>query len=1700
MVVSIAKIGVEHAEYFVLTAKAEQKARAAAGATRYYLPDAPGLDTMGQGRWAATGDLCVSADASIDRAALTRFLAGRDPGTGKMLARQFTPGGTFTDRRGIERRRRSVSAYDCTYSIPKSISAAWAVADPETRAHIEAAFLESVSAVVQHLQDHAVHSRRKAGGKEHVAVPNGVPVLKFVHTSSRAGDPQLHAHLLVQNLVKCEDGQWRTLDGRQLYANLAAASLRGAAVLRTALTMRLGWAWGVIDERLHADLAGIPADLLAEWSRRSRAVAKAAADLVSGFESQHRREPTPAERHMLWDQASVDTRQAKGEPVTEDQHERWADEARSLGLEPQDVIAAIGAAQPAQRDTYDRAALSIADAADPAAALTVGVAEAIQAQAEITKVELTDADIAAAAAAVISPTPELSDHPAISDRTATEIVNDAIARVQQTLRQRMIDTPSDQIAAPTDAKRWHSPGLVAAELAAIGWLRSPFAEPAGVPTSDLDTDGLSPDQAAAAEMVVNARTNGVAIVGPAGAGKTTTLRRIVGAIGADNVIAVAPTATAARTLGQAIGTRASTVARALTGIEPFPAAGLCVVDEASQLSTRDLAALLGLCAGQGLRVVQVGDNSQQGSVSAGGIFETVTDSAAIPTAALTTLHRFADPHERAATAALRTGSPKALDYHRNLDRIASGVEANAAEAAADWWQQRRHLDTVISAPGMETVHAINAEIAARRLDLGELGDVVAEVGGGHLARTGDIVVTRRNASRLTTRSGRAVNNGDRWILTGPAPNGGLRVADIDNPADTVELPARYAARWAQLGYSITHTRAQSVTVDEALTIVGNSTSLPAMYVGLTRGAKGNWLHVLTDRPSFDADVPTEHDDPDAVLAAVVARRQHRFTASRTPAPDEHPIASPALHLHAIAQTPHTQPLPVPERFDAAPWIRPRTNHDGTRADELTWHFEDQLQAAWSEADALVDAGYYDYLDHTGADSADDHFDAVEHLGDVTADLDPHSHLYAVTDESPPDSAYEGAQYDPDRIIEEGDIDMATATAHVHTEPRQGVDIAALHDELARIGFAEWIARRWGVAVGKHASESTRVECPIHEPGHTRSAHVIPGGNRQLFSCFRCGELGIDAITLIERVEHCSTRDAIARLAADLDVTATAQYVPQQRPQRPSIDLRPTSDVATALPHLDARQRTRFAELLAHCDAPTADVKLHPAVAHAAAAAEAAHAADDPEAKRSAAARLASLADPSTAARLARSGITPDEDPDAPTIRAEIIADRLLVYADEIAELAELRTQGIPHQDRPAAAAGFAAAVHKWLTDPTAHPLSHHYADPAPPDPAFADCDQLAGAYIGYLGQPTTPTPLPAARPTAIAAAATRPTPPPQAEREGTTPQGWAALDSAARWYSDQLAADTPQAHAAREYLNARGITPEDCHKWGIGWAPDAWHALCDHIGDEDLAHHVGLAGESPSGRRWDFLRSRIVFPIRDPQGRIAGFAGRHMAPDDDTPKYLNLRNTAYNTKGDALYGADQAAPAIARSATAIVVEGYTDVIAAHRAGITNAVAGCGTAIADGHLRTLARLGADTLTACLDSDQAGRQAALKLVRNAAEHRLPTRIAELPAGHDPADLTPDELHDSLTTPLPAIAAAVHAAVEDHDPTDASSTADRLAAALACHDLRNPAIAAAARASLISALGSQWHRVAPPPAAPQRDTADERSPVDRGETISR
>ena len=270
-----------------------------------------GRDGELAGRWAAGGSMSVTVGAAVTPQQLTASLSAVDPGSGERLGRRYTPGGTYVDNLGVTRRRRKFSAYDVVYAPPKSISVAWALADPTTRKEVEAAWDRSVGAVVGFVQAEAVASRSGTNGVRREEVPAGATIARFDHWTSRAADPHVHAHLLVHNRVQCSDGKWRTLDGRLLYHNAAAASAVGGAVLRAELSRRLGWSWDRVGDHWHAELAGSPRRLIAEWSTRRRQIDRAAQAKIRRFETAQQREPTPAERAELWARAQRTTRPSK---------------------------------------------------------------------------------------------------------------------------------------------------------------------------------------------------------------------------------------------------------------------------------------------------------------------------------------------------------------------------------------------------------------------------------------------------------------------------------------------------------------------------------------------------------------------------------------------------------------------------------------------------------------------------------------------------------------------------------------------------------------------------------------------------------------------------------------------------------------------------------------------------------------------------------------------------------------------------------------------------------------------------------------------------------------------------------------------------------------------------------------------------------------------------------------------------------------------------------------------------------------------------------------------------------------------------------------------------------------------------------------------------------------------------------------------
>ena len=238
------------------------------------------------------------------------------------------------------------------------------------------------------------------------------------------------------------------------------------------------------------------------------------------------------------------------------------------------------------------------------------------------------------------------------------------------------------------------------------------------------------------------------------------------------------------------------------------------------------------------------------------------------------------------------------------------------------------------------------------------------------------------------------------------------------------------------------------------------------------------------------------------------------------------------------------------------------------------------------------------------------------------------------------------------------------------------------------------------------------------------------------------------------------------------------------------------------------------------------------------------------------------------------------------------------------------------------------------------------------------------------------------------------------------------LERTAQFYTTYLW-ESKEAGKAREYLGSRGLGEEVLRAFGVGYAPSAWDQVLTRgqragFGVPELAA-VGLAQKGKKGGHYDRFRARIMFPVRDPRGRAQGFGARALRRDTK-PKYLNSPEGELYRKSRTLYGIDRARGPIAKAGRAVVVEGYTDVLAAHQAGIEQAVGVMGTAITPEQLQQLSPH-TDRIVLAMDADRAGQDAMLRVIELARQKSIRLQIAPMPDGKDPADLLTGDRADQF-----------------------------------------------------------------------------------------
>lgn len=280
----------------------------------------------------------------------------------------------------------------------------------------------------------------------------------------------------------------------------------------------------------------------------------------------------------------------------------------------------------------------------------------------------------------------------------------------------------------------------------------------------------------------------------------------------------------------------------------------------------------------------------------------------------------------------------------------------------------------------------------------------------------------------------------------------------------------------------------------------------------------------------------------------------------------------------------------------------------------------------------------------------------------------------------------------------------------------------------------------------------------------------------------------------------------------------------------------------------------------------------------------------------------------------------------------------------------------------------------------------------------------------------------------------------------------AANTAAAKFYQERL--ESPEAAHGREFLQKRGFDKSSAEHFGVGYAPDEWDSLSKALRAQGFtAEELLLAGLTKEGQRGpiDRFRDRLIWPIKDISGDVVGFGARKLSEKDEGPKYLNTAETQVFKKSQLLYGLDLAKKEISKKRQAVIVEGYTDVMAAHLAGVTTAVATCGTAFGDEHIKKLRQLLMDDdafrgeVIFTFDGDAAGQKAALRAFDDDQKFVTQTFVAIEPNGLDPCELRQERgdvaVRDLIARRVPLFEFAIKSSIKQYDLTTAEGRVSAL-----------------------------------------------------------
>ncbi len=900
------------------------------GLADYYLGDSPSGDVDGAvserlaapgASWWGGGAQVLDLDGPVERGQFVPLYAKGVRPDGGYLGRRFRTQEDVAEARAerlaaIERiadpnerwqakqrlarsgPQASVAAWDCTFSPVKSVSLLWAAGDRHIQEQVWAAHLAAVDVGLGYLEEHAAFVRAGRNGVK-VLDTDGLVIARMNEWTSRDGDMQLHTHCVILNRASTSvDGKWRALDGRALLAARSGAGAIYHRVLEAELTRRLGVAWRERPEGLR-ELDGVPDELIEAFSTRRRAIDAEVGRLAAAYEARYGTAPPAAVRHRMAQDATLATRRSKREPTADEALDAWEHRARERGTQLTALPARVVGRSTAQHTT--------SSTRDELGLL-------IERLAESDRASFTRHDLLRAALDVV----EVGARPA-----------DDLRRLAERLVSRLLDSElllalhaEDPLQVGDGFRRADGTSVftrharerwtLRSTLDREAWLLQVATEPAGT-AADADAvvqavrrQRLGVDQAAAVQKLLESNDRIGMLVGPAGAGKTRTLRAVVDAWqdGGGRVVGLTVSQAAAEVLAVEAQVRAENTAKWLYethhGRWQLPYKPLLLVDEASMVSTADLVALVSQARRAGGKVLLVGDPAQLSAIHIGGAFDLLTERHG--SARLTEIRRFSQPWEADASCKLRDRDPAAIDAYAMRGRIHGGRLEELEDSLFNAWRadalgtdDHGARETVLMIVATNDQAAVLGERARRALiAAGHVQPGPAVTLADNRASVGDHVVTRRNDRRLVSEGGAWVVNGQTWTVTGVHAGGDAEVARHGDGA-TLRLPADYLARHTHLAYATTAHRAQGMTVDRAHATVDADTTHQQLYVAVTRGRHANdlWVALDSDRDIIADD--THLPDPHQLLARALARHDpDRLSA--------HQLADDARReLHSLAR-------------------------------------------------------------------------------------------------------------------------------------------------------------------------------------------------------------------------------------------------------------------------------------------------------------------------------------------------------------------------------------------------------------------------------------------------------------------------------------------------------------------------------------------------------------------------------------------------------------------------------------------------------------------------------------------------------------------------------------------------------------------------------------------------------------------------------